>query len=86
MEYLASSITRNSMPSHGIYFPVKSSQQQYQKFYVHSWDLPWDLHPSEIQPVALPQIPCTALGFIPNKILPAAGLEIACLVIGFISQ
>jgi hypothetical protein len=52
------------MSSHGIYFPVKSSQQQYQKFHVHSWDLPWNLGPSEIQPVAFLEIPPPAMGFI----------------------
>jgi len=56
----ASRMTRNSMSSHGIYFLVKSSQQQYQKFHVQ----PWDVFPIEIQPVALLDSPHPAMGFI----------------------
>jgi len=48
------------MSSHEIYFLVKSSQQYYQK--VHTQ--PYNLFPSEIQPVALPEIPHPGMEFI----------------------
>jgi len=54
-----SGITGNSMSRDGIYSPVKSSQH-YQK--VHTQ--PWDLFLTEIQAVAIPEIPHPAMGII----------------------
>jgi len=56
----ASSITKDSISSLGIYFPVNSNQKQYWKFHVPLWNL---FH-NQIQPVALPEIPPPAIGFI----------------------